>query len=138
MPYSSATKNDIQQMLYNDVTPPFMADTDWYLSLHTASPGAAWTQATNEVSYTGYARIPVVRSWSGWTVAGSAVTNATLLQFGTRTDAGSATATHWAIGRALTGTGQIIQYNELVISLPITQNITPQITAGDIDLDIIP
>lgn len=66
------------------------------------------------------------------------MTNATLLQFGTRTDAGSATATHWAIGRALTGTGQIIQYNALVTSLPITQNITPQITAGDIDLDITP
>jgi hypothetical protein len=40
MPYSSATKNDIQQMLYNDVTPAFMADTNWYLSLHTGSPGA--------------------------------------------------------------------------------------------------
>lgn len=138
MPYSSATKNDIQQMLYNDVTPPFMADTDWYLSLHTASPGAWGTQATNEVSYTGYARIPVVRSGSGWTVAGSLVTNATLLQFGTRTDAGSTTATHWAIGRSLSGAWQVIQHNALVTSLPITQNITPQIAAGDVDLDITP
>lgn len=138
MPYSSATKNDIQQMLFNDATPAFMADTNWYLSLHTDSPGAAGTQATNEVSYTWYARIPVIRSGAGWVVAGSAVTNATLLQFGTRTDAGSTTATHWAIGRAVSGAGQIIQHNALVTGLPITQNITPQIAAWDIDLDITP
>lgn len=136
MPYSSATKNDIQQMLYNDVTPAFMADTDWYLSLHTASPGAGGTQSTNEVSYTGYSRILVARSGAGWIVVGSSVTNASLLQFGTRTDAGSTTATHWAIGRLASGAGQIIQYNALVTGLPITQNITPQIAAGDVDLDI--
>jgi hypothetical protein len=124
-------------MLYNDVTPAFMADTNWYLSLHTGSPGAGWTQSTNEVSYTGYARIPVTRSGAGWTVAGSLVTNVTLLQFWTRTDAGSTTATHWAIGRAVSGAGQIIQHNALINELSITQNITPQIAAGDVDLDYL-
>ena len=80
----------------------------------------------------------MARSGAGWIVVGSSVTNASLLQFGTRTDAGSTTATHWAIGRLASGAGQIIQYNALVTGLPITQNITPQIAAGDIDLDITP
>jgi len=40
-----------------------------YVSLHTASPDAADIQTTSEADYTSYARVAVVRSASGWTVA---------------------------------------------------------------------
>lgn len=40
-----------------------------YISLHTSDPGATGDQTTNEATYTSYARVAVVRSASGWTVA---------------------------------------------------------------------
>jgi hypothetical protein len=39
-----------------------------YVSLHTADPGAAGNQTTNECAYTSYARVAVERSATGWTV----------------------------------------------------------------------
>ena len=39
-----------------------------YISLHTADPGEAGDQTTNEIAYTGYARVAVARSGAAWTV----------------------------------------------------------------------
>ena len=41
-------------------------ETSIAVALHTADPGDAGTLATNEVAYTGYARVNVARSVSGW------------------------------------------------------------------------
>ncbi len=48
----------------------------FYVSAATADPGETGTQLTSEATYTGYARAPVVRSVSGWTVSGTAPTQA--------------------------------------------------------------
>ena len=40
-----------------------------YISLHTADPGAAGTQATSECAYPPYARVAASRTAGGWTVA---------------------------------------------------------------------
>lgn len=40
-----------------------------YVSLHTASPDSGDVQTTSEADYTSYARVAVVRSAVGWTVA---------------------------------------------------------------------
>jgi hypothetical protein len=138
MPYAQTTKEDIQKLLYHDITPSFMSDTEWYISLYTDNPGSTGDQSTNEVTYTWYARVPVIRSDAGWELLGSVINNATLIQFWKRTNAWSLIATHWAIGRTLTWAGQIIQYNALADALPIAQNITPQIAVWDIDLNITP
>jgi hypothetical protein len=53
----------------------------FWISLHTADPGAGGNQTTNEATYTGYARIPIVRSASGFTVASGVVSNAALAAF---------------------------------------------------------
>ena len=47
-----------------------------YVSLHTADPGEAGSQTTSEATYTGYARVAVARSGSGWTVTNNQVQNA--------------------------------------------------------------
>jgi hypothetical protein len=78
-----------------------------FVALHTADPGEAGVQTTNEVSYTGYARVAVARSGSGWTVSGATVSNAAAVIFGQCT-AGSATAKFWSIGRDTSGTGDIL------------------------------
>lgn len=79
---------------------------NFYVSLHTADPGETGTASTNEANYTGYSRVAVVRSASGWTVSGTnptQVSNAALITFGACT-AGSNTITHWALSGP-TGSG---------------------------------
>lgn len=44
------------------------ANGSLYISLHTADPSAG-NQTTSETAYTGYARVAVARTSSGWTVA---------------------------------------------------------------------
>jgi hypothetical protein len=102
------------------------------VSLHTADPGEAGTQTTNECAYTSYARVAVARSGAGWTVSGNAVTNAALVQFPQCTG-GSETATYFAIGTASSGTGKVLYRGALSASLAISSGIQPQFSAGDLD-----
>lgn len=68
-----------------------------YVALHSADPGEAGTQATNEIAYTGYARIAVARSAAGWTVTGGQVSNAALVTFGLCTAGSAGEGDHWDI-----------------------------------------
>lgn len=100
-----------------------------YMSLHTADPGEAGTQATNETSYSGYARIPIVRSTSGWAVSGNTAQNVAAILF-PQCIGGSATITHAAVGYALSGANPIIFSGALSASLIVNPGITPQFAAG--------
>jgi hypothetical protein len=103
-----------------------------YVALHTADPGEAGTQATSEVSYTGYARIAVARSGAGWTVSGNQVSNAATVQFGECT-AGSSTATHFSVGVAGgTGATAILFSGQLTAPRAISEGITPLFNAGSL------
>lgn len=94
---------------------PSAAPGSIYLSLHTASPGEAGTQATSECAYTPYARQPVVRSAVGFTVAANQVVLAAIASFPQRTDAGAAeVATFFALGDDLAGAGKIRYFGALV------------------------
>lgn len=108
-----------------------------FVSLHTADPGEAGAQNTNEVSYTGYARQAVARSGSGWTVSGNNVSNAASIAFGPCT-AGSATITHFGIGTASTGTGNLLFKGALTSSISVTtsSNATQTFAIGALDVDV--
>ena len=99
-----------------------------YVSLHTADPGEAGTQTTNECAYTSYARVAVARTSGGWTVSGNSVVNTALVQFPQCTG-GSETATHFAIGTASSGTGKVLYKGALSASLAISSGIQPQFGA---------
>jgi hypothetical protein len=101
----------------------------FYIALHTADPGEAGDQTTSEVSYTGYARVAVARSGGGFSRSSSTISNVATVQFGECTS-GSATATHFSIGSASTGTGQIILSGALSASRSISAGITPLFNAG--------
>jgi hypothetical protein len=101
----------------------------FYISLHSADPGEAGTQSTNEISYTGYARVAVARAGGGWTRTVSTIANTALVQFGQCT-AGSATATHFGIGTDSTGAGNLLLKGALNASLSISNGIQPQFAAG--------
>jgi len=89
-----------------------------FVSLHTSSPGEAGNQTTNETAYTGYARVGVARSGSGWTVTANSVSPAANVDFDECTASPGGAITHFGIGTASTSTGKLLYYG------PITPNIT--------------
>jgi hypothetical protein len=101
----------------------------FYISLHTADPGEAGDQSTNEVSYTGYARVAVNRTAGGWTRTVSTIANTALVQFPQATG-GSAVATHFGIGTDSAGAGNLLLKGALNSSLSISNGIQPQFAAS--------
>lgn len=99
-----------------------------YVSLHTAEPGEAADQTTNETAYTNYARVAVARSVAGWTVAGNQVSNAGAVTFPLCGLTG-ATITHFGIGTDSAGAGKLLYSGPLgtVVQGPFTA-----IDAGDL------
>lgn len=142
MPKSTALCNQYLGLVFNATAMPNLADNasssplgNLYLSLHSASPGTGGSQLTNEISYTNYARLAVVRTSVGWTVpSGGATSNAALAQFGTCSGAG-ATATYVGIGSAATGSGTM--YYQGVLNgagLTIADLIQPQFNIGGLTI----
>ena len=100
-----------------------------FVSLHTGDPGEAGDQTTSEATYTGYARVAVVRSAAGWTIAAPTVSNAAAVTFPAATG-GSSTVTFVGIGASTSGAGRLIVSGALTASLAVTNGITPQFAIG--------
>jgi len=101
----------IADLAENDTTSPATTLT---VALHTADPGEAGTMATNEATYTSYARQTVARTSGGWTVTGNSVSPAADITFPQATG-GSETITHFSVGTGVT--------NNLMYSGTVTPNI---------------
>lgn len=114
----------------NDATTPA---TNLYVSLHTADPGEAGDQTTSEATYGAYARVAVIRTSAGWTVAAGAVTNAAAIVFAECTS-GTNTITHVGVGVAVSGVGQLLYSGALTASLAVSTGIQPQFAIGDLDI----
>lgn len=108
---------------------------DFYISLHTADPGEAGTQSTSESAYTNYARVAVPRSGAGWTVSGANVSNAAIINFPTGGATGSL-VTHFGIGSAASGVGNLFFKGALTSSLQVNSGITPSFAIGELDVNI--
>lgn len=135
MSMSNATENATLKMHLQGTDPAYRANADQYIALvSSASPDEAAPVAT-ELTYTGYARRPLTKA-NAWTDNGSNFTNANLIQFGKRTDAG-ATQTAQAFVIVDTSAGAIAQGIIGVLSAPldINQNIQPQFSAGDLTIN---
>lgn len=100
-----------------------------FVSLHTADPGEAGDQTTSEATYTGYARVAVARSSGGWTEASGTITNAAAVTFALCTG-GSNTITHFGVGRATSGAGELLYSGALSASLAVSNGITPSFAIG--------
>lgn len=129
-------ENDYLKLIFNGTAIANIADnasasplTNLYLSLHSADPGEAGSQTTSELSYTGYARVAVARTSSGFTVTGNTVALTSTMSFGACT-AGSGTATYFAIGTASSGAGKILYSGPVTPQLTIGVGTTPQLTIG--------
>ncbi len=130
MSKSNTLENQIQDYIFRRVAPPWAGDNQFYVALHTADPGESGTQATSEVSYTGYARVLVARP-AGWDVTNNTASNVAEVAFPIATGAADdVTATHFSIGTAASGAGTLLEKGPLTTPVRITQNILPRFAAG--------
>jgi hypothetical protein len=116
----------IADIAENDTSSPL---TDLQVALHTADPGEAGSQTTNECAYTSYARVAVARSGAGWTVTGNSVSPAANIDFPTATG-GTETATHASIGTASAGAGKILYKGAITPNISISSGVTPRLTTA--------
>lgn len=133
MSKGNTTENDILAYIFNATAFSWNGNTNLYVALHTADPGEAGSQTTNEANYTSYARVTVGRNSGGWTVSGNTATNTALVQFPQCTG-GSNTITHVSVGTAASGAGQILYSGALTASLSVSSGIQPQFAATALSL----
>lgn len=143
MSKSNTFENDLLLLVFNNTDIALIGDAaglqnsatagSLYVSLHTADPGEAGDQTTNETAYTNYARVAVARSGAGWTVTGNAVANAALVQFA-QCGVTGATLTHFGVGAESSGAGKLLYSGALTSSLAVSSGIQPQFAAGDLDI----
>lgn len=137
MSKSNAYETQILELLFNATAIPNVADnasvaplTELYVSLHTASPGEAGDQSTNEIAYTGYARVAVARTSGGWTVTNNSVSPNADITFGEMTGGAGGTVTHAAVGSSASGGGQVYYYGTVTPNINVTTGVTPKIASG--------
>jgi hypothetical protein len=136
MPKANVTRNDFVKFIANSVAMPSYGGT-LYAHFHTADPGLTGTSSTNEVSYTGYARVAVDRSGSGFTICdpngtpnanGTSFKNAAEITFPECTGVSDdVIITHLSL---CNNSGQILYSAALTASIRVTNLITPRVVAG--------
>jgi len=142
MSKSNTWESDLLLLVFNNTTASLIGDAtglvgstgtgSLYVSLHTADPGEAGDQTTNEATYTSYARVAVARTSGGWTISGTAPTQAANTATVTfpQCTGGTNTITHVGVGTSSTGTGKLLYSGALTSSLSVSNNITPSFSAG--------
>jgi hypothetical protein len=136
---SATFDNDFLKLVFNATAIANLADnaassplTSVYVALHTADPsttagsGTLGTQNASEATYTGYTRVAVVRTTSGWTVTGASVSPAATISFPPGTG-GSGSATFASVGVASSGATKILYSGALTPAITMGNTITPQI-----------
>jgi hypothetical protein len=104
-----------------------------YISLHTADPGEAGSQTTNEATYTNYARVAVARSGAGWSRSGSVMSNVAAITFAT--PGSSQSITHVGIGTDSSGAGKLLLSKALDSgTFSASASATPNFTAGQLTI----
>ncbi|MDO9712450.1 phage tail fiber protein [Paracraurococcus lichenis] len=140
MSKSDAFENAWLQLVFNNVNIANIGDAtglrgsttagNLYVSLHTADPGETGTEATSEISYTGYARQAVARSSAGWTVTGNSVSPTANIQFPTSTGGTGGTATHWSVGVASSGASTILYSGTITPNISVAAGVQPILLAS--------
>lgn len=134
MSYSTSFANSLLKLILQATAIANIADNaassplaSLYLALHTADPGAAGTQSTNEISYTGYARIAVARTAGGWSISNNVANPAANIDFGEMTAGTGGTVTHVSIGTAASGAGIVLLRGTLTPNIAVATGVTPRV-----------
>ena len=133
MPKADALENGLLGLIFQAVAIANLADnagtaplTSLFVSLHTATPGDAGDQSTNEAAYTSYARIGVVRTSSGWALAANVITPVADIEFPEATG-GTETETFIGIGTLVSGAGVLYYYGAITPNISVVTGVAPVI-----------
>jgi hypothetical protein len=140
MPLGSTMEADVLNLLLCAKAIANIADnagaspsTAVWVSLHSADPSSG-TQGTNEISVTGYARVSVTRSTTGWAVSGSGPATANpvaAITYAILTSTSTGTITHASVGLTSASTGgKIVGCGTVSPNINYGQNVTPQLTTA--------
>lgn len=128
--------NDFLKLIFNATAISLIADnaattplTNLYVSLHTADPGGAGSQTTNEATYTSYARVAVARTSGGWTVTADSVSPVADIVFPAATG-GTNTITHWSVGTLTSGAGKQLYRGTVTPNISVSNGVTPKVTTA--------
>lgn len=140
MPKSTAACNAILALIYNATPWANVADnaasspaTVIQVALATASYTVSSTLASNEATYTNYARQTLPRSTSGWTAPASrATSNAAAVEYPQCGVTGN-TITSAAAGIGA-GAGTPTHYGDLNASIAVSNQIQPRFPIGAITI----
>src|SRR4051812_40445755 len=130
-------ENDLLKLIFQATAVANIADnaatsplTNLFVSLHTADPTDSGNQTSNEISYTGYARVSVARTSGGWTVTASSVSPVANIDFGAMTGGTGGTVTHWVVGTATSGTGKILYSGTVSPNITVSSGVTPRLSTS--------
>lgn len=135
-------ESDLLKLIFNNTNAANVGDAtglrgsttagSLYVSLHTSDPGEAGSQTTNEIAYTGYARVAVARSSGGFTITGSSVSPAANLDFPLMTGGAGGTVTHFGIGTVdlATGAGKLLYSGTVTPNLSVVNGAIPRLTTA--------
>jgi hypothetical protein len=129
-------ENDLLKLIFNATAIANLADnaasspnTNLFVALHTADPGEAGDQTTNEIAYTSYGRATVARTTGGWTVTANSTSPVANIDFAAGTG-GSGTATHASIGLVVSGASKLLYSGTVTPNIVCGDGITPRLTTA--------
>jgi hypothetical protein len=130
-------ENDLLKLIFNATAIADLAENDatspattLTVALHTADPGEAGDQTTNEISYTGYSRVTVARTSGGWTVSGNSVSPAANITFGEMTAGTGGTVTHISVGTGVSN--KLLYSGSISPTIAVVNGVIPVITTGTV------
>ena len=136
MSIADTTENAILLLIFNATAWGNYADnavtapqTNIHTSLATADPGETGTMATSETAYTSYARVNVLRTSGGWTVAANSVSPVANIDFPAGTG-GTGTVTHATVGKTGGGATAILLSGTVTPNITVGNGITPRLTTA--------
>jgi hypothetical protein len=137
MSFGDTTENELLALIFNATDMANIADNDvaapltnLSVALHTADPGEAGNQTTNETAYTGYARVNVARTSGGWSVSTNTVSPVANIEFGECTASPGGNITHASVGKTGGGATQIIASGALTPNITMGVGVIPRITTA--------
>lgn len=104
------------------------------VTLHTGTLNDSSNQNTTEAAYTSYARVNVARSSAAWTATSGTTSNDSAITFPQATG-GAETETDFGLGSAIVA-NELWIYGALTSSLAVSNGITPEFAAGDLDVSV--
>jgi hypothetical protein len=134
---ANTNSNSLLKLIFNATQFAGIADntatspnTNLYVALHTADPTAAGTQTSSEITYTGYARVAVLRTTGGWTASAAQSTSPVAAITFPAGTGGAGTATFFSVGLAASGAGNILYSGAVSPSIVCGNGVTPQLTVA--------